>query len=153
MQAGDRLICAFVKPIKLNKKFKNWFLHITIVPWFRVKVDSDNLAKMLKQSYVGSRPFEVFVGEEAQFGYKKRKTVNLVEAPELLRLEGQTRRLLHSHKAWVVDEADKTRNFRPHVTSLEVGRLHKNDRFKVEKLNIVEQKGDYKEVVAEIELA
>lgn len=154
MRPGDRLVCAFVEPQAIGAQFKDWPLHITIVPWFRVDLPSAMLGDELAASYVGSKAFEVSVLAEAQFGYKKRKTVNLVTAPDLFKLEGQTRRLLHAHKAWVVDEADNTRRgFRPHVTHLGDGRLklREGDKFLCGKLYIVEQKGDIKEIAAVID--
>jgi 2'-5' RNA ligase len=154
MNPGDRLICAFVEPQAVGAQFKDWFLHITIVPWFRLDMPSSRLAEVLKEGYVGSRPFEVEVGNETHFGYKNRKLVNLVSAPELMKLEGQTRRLLHAHKAWVVDEADKTRRrpYLPHVTALVAGRVQEGAHFRVDKLFIIEQKGPCKEVVGEMPL-
>src|SRR5438132_1325280 len=125
MRPGDRLICAFVNPINEGAQFKEWPLHVTIVSWFRLDITSAQLAQALQAHFIGSEPFKIDVQAEAQLGYKKRKTVNLVTAPELIKLEGQTRRWLHAHKAWVVDEADKTRRgFRPHVTHLKTGRLY-----------------------------
>jgi 2'-5' RNA ligase len=116
-------------------------------------MSSDELASQLKRAYVGSTEFQVHVHGEAQFGYKKRKTVNVVEASELMKLEGQTRRTLHAHKAWVVDEADKTRGkFRPHVTAQSTMRVHEGDTFGCDKLYIVEQKGDYKQISSEVSL-
>ena len=77
MQPGDRLICAFVEPQAPGTQFKDWFLHITIVPWFRLDMPSSQLAEALKKNYIGSQPFEVKVENETHFGYKKRKLVNL----------------------------------------------------------------------------
>ncbi len=151
MRPGDRIICALVDNQAVGSQFKEWPLHITIVPWFRLTIASSELAALLKKSYIGSKQFTALVTDEAQFGYKKTKTVNLVEAPELKRLEGQTRRLLHTHRAWVVDEADKTRGrFRPHITVLKAGRMHQGDHFICDRLYIVSQHGDYKMIDAEI---
>ena len=145
MLPGDRLICAFVKQQPAGYEFKDWPLHITIVPWFRLNIPSTQLAELLQKRYIGSHSFIVAVLDEAQFGYKKRKLVNLVTAPELIRLEGQTRRLLHANKAWIVDEADKTRSsFRPHVTALSVGRLRQGDSFSCNCLYIISQHGNFK---------
>jgi 2'-5' RNA ligase len=147
MLPGDRLICAFVKTQLPGSTFTDWPLHITIVPWFRLDTASQQLAKQLKEHYINSGGFKVAVLDEAQFGYKKTKVVNLVAASELMKLEGQTRRLLHTHKAWVVDEADKTRRgFRPHVTVLGIDRVHKGDRFDCDYLYIVSQHGDFKQI-------
>jgi len=117
------------------------------VPWFRVDLPAVELASGLKEALVGSHPFDVKVGEEAWFGYRRHKQVSLVEAEPLMRLEGQTRRFLHVHKAWVVDEADKTRRkFRPHVTVQQDDRLQRGDVFRCDRLYVVEQHGEYKEV-------
>lgn len=149
MQSGDRLVCAFVEDLPVGAQFTDWLLHITVVPWLRVKLPSERLARELHEHYVSSQPFTVKVQAETMFGYKKRKSVNLVAAPELMKLEGQTRRLLHAHSAWVVDEADHTRHgYRPHVTHQKTGRLHEGGFFRCDQLYIVEQKGDYKEVAA-----
>jgi 2'-5' RNA ligase len=143
-------MCAFVKKQSVGATFKDWPLHLSIVPWFRLKISSLELANELHEHYVGSQPFQVNVLQEAQFGYKKKKTVNIVDTPELRRLEGQTRRLLHTHKAWIVDEADKTRNFHPHVTTQKTKRAHEGDSFKCDCLYIVSQHGDFKQIDCEV---
>lgn len=147
MKPGDRVICAFIKRQSAGSIFKDWPLHITIVPWFRLDIPSVQLAEQLKERYTGNGAFKVAVLDAVRFGYKKTKLVNLVTAPELMKLEGQTRRLLHAHKAWVVDEADKTRRgFRPHVTTLSTGRVRSGDTFKCDRLYIVSQHGDFKQI-------
>lgn len=144
---GDRLVCAFVDNQPKGTQFKDWPPHVTIVPWFRLDTSSARLADQLQNAYVGSGAFHIAVLEEIQLGYKKHKLANLLAAPELMKLEGQTRRLLHARKAWVVDEADKTRRgFRPHVTVLNTGRVHQGDSFSCDRLYIVSQHGDYKRV-------
>ena len=154
MLPGDRIICGFVKKQPVGAEFKDWPPHITIVPWFRLDVTSPQLAEQLQKHYIGSRPFRVAALGEVQLGYKKKKLANLVVAPELMKLEGQTRRLLHAHKAWIVDEADKTRRgFRPHVTALSTGRVHQNDSFDCDCLYIVAQHGDFKRVDSVITLS
>lgn len=153
MQPGDRLVCALIEQKPVGYRFKQWPLHITIVPWFRLAAESSQIATGLKQSLVGSKAFRATVGKKDQFGYKKRKQVNLVVAPELMRLEGQTRRFLHSHKAWVVDEADKTRrSFRPHITAQSDEQAHEGDSFRCDRVYVVVQRGEYKEIENEIVL-
>ena len=147
MLPGDRLICVFVKKQPAGYIFKDWPMHITIVPWFRLDILSAELAGQLQKQYSGINAFRISVLDEAQFGYKKRKVVNLVAAPELMKLEFQTRCLLHDYKAWVVDEADNTiLNFRPHVTVQSTGRVNKDDNFSCGSLYIVSQHGDYKQI-------
>jgi 2'-5' RNA ligase len=153
MLPGDRVICAFVTQQSVGSIFTDWPLHITIVPWFRLDSTSAQLAEQLKKHYISSNAFTVTVLDEVRFGYKRTKLVNLVGAPELMKLEGQTRRLLHAHKAWIVDEADKTRRgFRPHVTALSTGRVHSGENFMCDRLYIVSQHGNFKRIDSVITL-
>lgn len=154
MLPGDRLVCAFVEKQPIGATFKDWPLHITIVPWFRLDIPSIQLAEQLQKHYIGSNVFRIAVLEEIQLGYKKHKLANLLAGPELMKLEGQTRRLLHAYNTWVVDEADRTRQgFRPHVTVLGTGRVHQGDSFDCDRLYIVSQHGDFKQVDSVINLA
>jgi 2'-5' RNA ligase len=154
MQPGDRLICVFIAPLPVGARFLNWPLHITIVPWFRLDMPSLELAAYLHGYYIGTGPFTFDVVGEALFGYKKRKSVSLVDAPSLYRLEGQTRRALHARQAWIVDEADKTRrHFRPHVTAQASGHAHVGDVFLCNRVSIVRQLGGSKLVDAEVLLS
>ena len=147
MLPDDRLICAFVSKQLAGYIFKDWPMHITIVPWFRLDINSTQLAGQLQGQYAAIDAFSVSVLDEAQFGYKKRKMINLVGAPELMRLETQTRHLLHGYKAWVVDEADNSsKDFRPHVTAQSSGRVNKGDSFSCDSLYIVTHHGDYKQI-------
>lgn len=151
MSPGDRVVVAFVEKLPKGTILKGWPLHITIIPWFRLDIASDQLAVQLKKQYVGSVTFKVEVRDEVQLGYVKQKSANVVDAPELARLEGQTRRLLHSHRAWIVDEADKTRRgFHPHVTAQPTSRLHSGDTFECDRLYIVSQHGGFKQIDAVI---
>lgn len=153
MKLGDRLLCIFIQSQSVNDTFKEWPVHLTLLPWFRINKSSDELAILLNETFVGCTAFQITIKNEAQFGYKQAKIVNLAEAPELYRLEGQARRLLHKYKAWVVDEADKTRkHFRPHITVLKTGRMHEKDTFSCDRIFIVSQQVDFKRIDAEIKL-
>lgn len=146
MVPGDRLFCCFIKPQTLNETFTAWPLHITIVPWFRTDKASDALCRMLNQRLQSIEPFHVDVGEEARMGYDR--TVNLIRTPSPLEdIEQAARALLHENAAWLVDETtQKQRAFRPHVTAQKSGRMQTGDHVTIDKVYIVEQKGDYKEI-------
>lgn len=153
MLPGDRIICAFVYELPEGAKFKDWPIHITLVPWFRLDVASPLLAEQMQKYYIDRKAFRIEVLEEAKFGYKKQKVVNLVASPELIKLEDQTRRLLHYKKAWIVDEADRTRlGFRPHVTALKTGRVNNGENFWCDRLYIVSQRGTFKQIDSVVRL-
>ncbi len=153
MQKGDRLLCVLIKPQNQGFTFIDWPLHVTLIPWFRLDLSSDTLTNELRDGFIGSKTFQVSVQGEASFGYKNRKQVNLASSSDLMKLEGQSRRILHRNHAWIVDEADHTRSgYHPHVTVQKNSRLQEGDTFICDKIYIVEQLVDYKEVVAIVEL-
>jgi 2'-5' RNA ligase len=152
MKPGDRLVCAFVDQLPVGTDFKEWPLHVTIVPWFRADVSSYALARGIKTALSGISPFEIRVDGEAVFG--RDKTVNLIEQPTPLNdIESQVRSVLKNHNAWLVDESTKKkRPFKPHVTAQKSARLNEGEGFLCDRLYIVEQKGDHKSIEAEIPL-
>lgn len=152
MQTGDRLICVLLKPLAVGYTFKNWPLHVTILPWSRTEVSSEELTDELRYIFADIRPFTMHVAGEAGFGYKGRKLVNLIAKPSLLdALESRARKVLHGHKAWIVDEANGfKRQFRPHITENKSGRAHAGESYACDALYIVEQKGEHKEVTGKI---
>jgi len=154
MIPGDRLICAFIENRPNGDTFMEWPLHATIVPWFRLDMATSELATKIMQKLSAIEPFMVTVGGEAGFGHRGRKVVNLIETPSPLEtIERLARRLLHDHDAWLVDETTKRQHgFRPHVTRQKSGRVQEGGTFTIENLYIVEQKGEYKEVVGRIDL-
>lgn len=153
MIPGDRLLCMFITQPE-TMVFTDWQPHITIVPWFRTDSSSEQLATKLMQKLSSLEQFSVTVGEEARFGYHGRKLVNLIELPSPLQtIDQKFRTLLHELDSWIVDETTKVRReFKPHVTVLKTGRAHQGSTFVCSSLYIVEQKGEYKEIVSRIEL-
>ena len=89
-----------------------------------------------------------------KFGPKKNRPARLVLLPTpFTEVEQKVRNYFHKKRAWLVDETTKKpRQFRPHVTVQKDNALIEGQTFKVHKLYMVEQKGDYKEIIAEIPL-
>ena len=154
MRPGDRLVCAFIPPKSLGFNFKDWPLHITIVPWFRSEISTEELAHKLRLDLSKFDPIVVVMGESTNFGYNKNKEVNLVSLPsELMQLEKLVRKQIKSQKVWIADESTKIRRpFTPHVTAQKNHRLKLGDKFMCDELYIIEQYGDYKLVSAVVGL-
>lgn len=129
-------------------------MHVTIVPWFRLGDGSEQVAAGLAEACAAIRPFEAKTGEEVMLGPKKNRPARLLELPTpFTEIEQKVRAYLHKKRAWLVDETTKRRHeFRPHVTVQEGSELDGGKTFRVDRLYIVEQKGDYKEITAEIHL-
>ena len=147
MLPGDRLVCAFVEPQAVGKQFSDWLLHVTVVPWFRLDEPSEQIAVGLERALCPIGPFEARAGETVQFGPKKNRPARLLTPTvPLEELEKRARNYLHKKRAWLVDETTKKpRQFRPHVTVQKSDELTEGQKFKVHKLYIVEQKGDYRQ--------
>ena len=153
MRPGDRLICAFVDHFDQGDRFKDWPLHVTVVPWFRTEFSSDKLADELCDRLCSHKSFQVVMSDETQLG--RGKTVNLVARPTpLMEIEEQVRVVVKRNDAWLIDETTKRhREFRPHVTAQKDIRLYRGDTFICNAFYVIEQKGDHKEVVARVNLA
>jgi hypothetical protein len=81
--------------------------------------------------------------------------VNLVEQPTpFMEVEKQVREVLKEHDSWIVDETtQRKRSYRPHVTEQKNERLYQSDTFTCGQLYIVEQKGNFKQVISVIKLS
>jgi 2'-5' RNA ligase len=151
MIPGDRLLCLFVEDKRSGDTFSEWPLHLTLVPWFRTDVRSEDLGRKLRERLGKLKPFDVIIEGEANFG-ARRRLVSLVAEPTLLHtVEHEARDLLHEVGAWMVDETTKKRRqFRPHVTAQKSGRLHVGDSFSCGSIYIVGQLGGRKEIMEKI---
>jgi 2'-5' RNA ligase len=150
MRPGDRLICAFIDQLPAGAEFKDWPLHVTVVPWFRIEASADKLAEDIKASLAGLSSFEVRMGRKATFG--NHKTVNLVQQPSPFDdIEASVRMVLKRQDAWLADETTKQRRpYKPHVTAQKGTRMNEGDSFWCDRVYIIEQKGGHKTVAAEI---
>lgn len=154
MLPGDRLVCVLVEHQEVGRQFTDWLLHVTVVPWFRLGQPSEQIVAGLERALAAIQPFDARADVTAKFGPKKNRPARLVGPTKPFEeVENKVRNYLHKKRAWLVDETTKkSRQFRPHVTVQKSGELKEGETFKVFALYIVEQKGDYKEIVAEITL-
>ena len=154
MLSGDRLVCTFVEPQEVGVQFEKWLLHVTIVPWFRLDDSSEVIARGLEKALVSIWPFEATVAGETMMGSGKNRPAMLIGQPTpFAEIEGKVRAYLHKKRAWLVDETTKRHyDFRPHVTVQGDKSLNLGDSFRCATLYIVEQHGNYKEIVSEIHL-
>lgn len=150
MKPGDRLIVSFVESREIGERFSDWPMHVTIWAWFRSDVTNNTLAESLYKATKNIASFEATVGPEDKFGGGK-VLVNVIEQSDSFqKLYTKVESVLGSF--FVEHLSHKYPMYRPHVTVQKHERLHEGDTLSVEKISIVEQKGDYKEVVGEVYL-
>jgi len=154
MLPGDRLVCALVEPQTVGTRLRVWPLHVTVVPWFRLADPSDVIAKGLTEAFKTTPSFEAVGDGEALFGIRKNRPVRLITQPTpFVQIETKVRTYLHKKRALLIDETTKQRpDFRPHVTNQGEMGLWSDDRFRCDRLYIIEQRGNYKEIVSEVKL-
>lgn len=154
MTEGDRLICAFVEKPELHQQFAKWLLHVTVVPWFRLPDSSETIARGLAEALSTITSFEAVGDGEAQLGpHHDRPARWLAQPTPFMEIEQKVRTYLHKKRAWLVDETTKEKHdYHPHVTAQKDVGLGEGEAFLVDTIYVVEQKGEYKEVVAEVKL-
>ncbi len=149
MLPGDRLIAMFTDNSAAGDRFSRWPLHITIVPWFRLPADPKQLSIGLRKALYDIKSFDAGLTGRALFGPHHNRPAHLVEPEAFAQIEAKVRRYLHQKRAWLVDETTKTRHpFRPHITFQNGEKLTDDRQIHCSSLAIVEQRGNYKEVVA-----
>jgi 2'-5' RNA ligase len=147
---GDKLACLLISPLESGIKFKDWPLHVTIVPWFRSRLDATTLSDEIKKGISNFSKFEFEIDDVAYFGKNQNKEVNLISSSLALnRLEQIVRQIIKANSAWIVDQTARLKHdFRPHVTVQRDQRLHKGDRIVCSRLYLIEQLGEIKQVSA-----
>lgn len=150
MKPGDRLVVSFIEPHDIGETFQSWPMHITIWAWFRSDVTNNTLAESLYKETKDLGSFKAVVGPEEMFG-GGRVLVNVIEqSEELQQLHAKVESVLSD--LFVQQLSRRYPTYRPHVTIQKKERLYEGDTLQVEKISIVEQKGDHKEIVGEVYL-
>lgn len=151
MIPGDRLVCLFIGD-KPKNKFTHWPLHLTLVPWFRLNLQSPELVNLLHRKLINLKPMTLTYMGRSLLGNKRN--VTMIEAtPKLNQLEKIIRQTLKEAEAWLVDESTrKKRNFLPHVTDQKNISFPTNEPIICQRVFLVEQFGRYKQVVGFFDL-
>ena len=152
MVPGDRLICAFVRPLELGDTFPQWPLHVTIVPWFRLQDHTDHIVQGLTEALYQIAPFTATADAPVMMGPRRNRPATLLAKPTPFQvIEQRVRTYFHKKRAWLVDETTKIRRpYRPHVTFQGNERLQSGETFACDRLYVIEQFGEKKAVVGEI---
>lgn len=152
MLPDDRLVCVFIQPKAVGDTFSTWPLHVTIVPWFRLPVATNDIVVGLAEALKPIPAFRSTTAAETMMGpHHNRPALLLAEPTPFHDIERRVRNYLHKKRAWLVDETTKkSRSFRPHVTLQKDDRLARGDQFMTNRLCVVVQKGGYKQVVGEV---
>lgn len=156
---GDRVVVSLLQPLARGERFHKWPLHLTLMPWFRSKLPSHEIAQVITGALSGVQPFTATMGETAHFGFKDQVPVRVVTSPN--GFEEVHHRLLqafHAHPEIEVLDGEHTGNgFRAHVTLHSYEPLREGDIVACNDLQIVRLAdihpgGATKEVEGEVDL-
>ena len=148
MATGDYILCGFVTPVKVGDQFSDWPLHVTVVPWFQFKVPLGNLLDAL-HALVLPHVFTAMVGDNTTFG---NFSVSILEATPWLPLHDQLLNFTQRLGTHTAPHNYIGPNYTPHVTHQKTDQLIPSDSFLCDAVYLIKQHGEYKEVVAKVEL-
>lgn len=150
MQPRDLLVGVFIEKFDVGDTFEEWPLHVTLVPWFRLETAKEQFIRKLKKELAPIKPFTDTAGEREIFSKReanvldKRKWQTLHEA--VLACVYNTAEPAARQFRFVAEA------FQPHVTVQPDGGLRAGESVEADVVYVVEQRGDYKQVVETINL-
>lgn len=145
------MVCAFVEPQAIGALFKRveWPLHVTIVPWFRLKVSQEQFIQTLQKELSGYRPFKTEVTRPGH-SHSGLRRLSLLKKESWQPIHETVLEIVLRHATMAVPLTFAHQHYRPHVTYQKHAHLNTGDTFTCDRLYIVEQKSDYKQITAEI---
>lgn len=142
-QFRNVMVVAFVKQNPLPSAFRDWPLHITLIPpWIEMESkDIDEAQRLLQRIAQAYLPLEVTGVEEALFGASKNIPVTRVESEDLHSIHNKLLESFTSMQAsdqhfnhmWVGDD------YNPHVTHQGENTLAVGETFTLDSLSLIER--------------
>lgn len=153
MNLSTRLVCAFVEPQLLGKKFKltDWPLHVTIVPWFQLKGSESELNNDMQAVLMRQQAFTAHVDTQSHTRFNSRK-VSLLRQSQWQDLHEKVLEVVARHAGVVATKLYIGLYYRPHVTFQKIGHLNPRDEFYCDSLYVVERQGRYRQIINRLEL-
>lgn len=146
----DYIYVAMVKPQPVGRRFTQWPLHITLLPWFQAPSIAavEQLAQAAARDFT---PFTVTVGKREYFGSSRQLAVKLIKTSEqIMELHN---RLLNGvmSKGWNMPGRYTGEHYRPHVTR-KAGKDAEGS-MQIDAIYVAEkQPQGYREIVAKVPL-
>ncbi len=139
------LIILEITPLKVGGAYDTLPLHCTLVHWFWLKQEPEEVTKRLEAVLSNTAPVSLRVGTEQAFTGKNKNgelvpvTVNDVElTPELRKLHEQVCTVLKSMDVHYSEPQYVHDGFHPHVTHQKDGQLSPSEIRRSAKLYLVE---------------
>lgn len=132
---------AFVEPTGLGQRFgkRHWPLHVTILRFDMAPEAALAAASGAMSASGGVLPVEVRIGEDADFGYRGRVRVSLMEpSPGLQALHDRFRDAVAGAAGRIHSPQHTGAGFRPHVTVQGERRVRAGEAVRLESVSLVD---------------
>lgn len=130
----------------LGSTFREWPLHVTIVPWFRLKTSRDIFLIGLQEIIADIHSFSSEVGKIALFGTVR---VNLLPRRDWGRLHEQTLAYIQSNARIVALLNFSGKLYMPHITRQKNDALDESESILCCGVALVEKSADGQNVIIE----
>ncbi|WP_052207040.1 2'-5' RNA ligase family protein [Sinomonas humi] len=145
--AGAFVVVAFVEPTRVGVPFskRHWPLHVTLLRFDAPRVPA--LEAVGRAIAADDGPIPVVVGADADFGYRGRVRVSLVEPEPRLqavhdRIVAEVSAVLEAGAGRIHSPQHTGRGFRPHISVQGERRVHSGDRLILDNFALVDMAPD-----------
>lgn len=144
----------FLEEFPTGYSFKPGLLHITVIPWFVIDGEEQELVDSFHKFFAKAKSFDVRVGLRTQLGSKKDVYVNLVGAPQLTAIHQIALNWFEQTGArWAVKLPHVAKEYKPHIRRRQVTRLASGKSLRIKSLALVRarrQEDNVREIAAKV---
>ena len=136
------VVVAFIEPAPVGERVskRHWPLHVTLL---RFDMAPEAAHTAAAGAFASFRPVTVRVGRDADFGYRGRVRVSLVDPhPALADLHERIRRAVTEADGNIHSPQHTGRGFRPHITVQNGRRVARGDNIVLDSLALVDMAPD-----------
>lgn len=113
-QSKDFVLVAMAEPQEVGRRFNEWPLHITLVPWFTAP-DLSSVTNICRQAAAHATPFSVKVLDREYFGAHRLPVMIIEKHPKLVQLHNDLLDMI-TNAGWDVPGRYTRSQYKPHVT-------------------------------------
>jgi 2'-5' RNA ligase len=145
-------ITYLIKDYKEGDTFKPVALHLTIIPWFVVNRDDNEVKQSFREQFGGLKKFKVFVNGTHEFKSRRKIPVNIIyPSSDILALHKKALDFFDSLECrWAVKNPYVGEQYVPHVRRRPGRNLLEGDELEISSLSLISasRRGDDARTVA-----
>jgi 2'-5' RNA ligase len=128
-----------LKDHKEGVTFKPQEMHLTLIPWFVVNQNNDEVVESFRKEFAGEKVIKLRVGEVHEFKSRRKIPVNLIEAStEVIHLHEKTMNWFDALEArWAVKNPYVGTDYIPHIRRRPGYNLIEGSKLQIDSLSLV----------------